>query len=387
MDRLSGLCLNRTLLQRQHLLSPTSESVQATVQSLIALQAQDPQAPHFALWSRIDGYSPHDLDASLNSGEVVRMATFRSTVMLMTAIDAAQYYPVATRALNAETRVHAAGLRGANEAAVTRTARRILTTQTLTATDLADKLTARFPESNGRALVGVARCTLPLVQTPPRGLWQQSAPVSYRTFRGWVGSQPATTNSRKRLTELALRYVRAFGPSSVGAVQAWLGVTGLRDVIEAMAAKGALRIYDDDGVTVYDDALADIADPETPAPVRMLAPFDHAVVSNPHKERIVATAHYKEIGGKNAVFPGFVLVDGRVAATWRARADKTRTPRADVAYITTVNRRGRAEVDIQCDRLNALLAQAETNRFDTDLIQGTSRSDIVENNEPHCRSD
>ena len=58
---LSAQVLNRTLLERQHLLARTDSSVPGMVEHLVGLQAQNPRDPYLALWSRLDGLDPHEV--------------------------------------------------------------------------------------------------------------------------------------------------------------------------------------------------------------------------------------------------------------------------------------------------------------------------------------
>jgi len=59
-------------------------------------------------------------------------------------------------------------------------------------------------------------------------------------------------------------------------------------------------------------------DPDLPAPVRLVAPFDNILLSHGNRTpRDLRTEHRKRLfSGKNGVFPGTVLVDGFVAGTW-----------------------------------------------------------------------
>ena len=62
---LSPQALNRTLLDRQHLLSRTSSSVPAMVEHLVGLQAQDNLPPYFGLAARLEGFDPYDVTRGL----------------------------------------------------------------------------------------------------------------------------------------------------------------------------------------------------------------------------------------------------------------------------------------------------------------------------------
>ena len=59
-----------------------------TLQHLVGLQAQVPSVPHLALWDRLAGYDPAELDRLLVERRVVRTQLMRTTIHAVTASDA-----------------------------------------------------------------------------------------------------------------------------------------------------------------------------------------------------------------------------------------------------------------------------------------------------------
>src|SRR5690606_23171057 len=84
---LSNAALNRALLARQMLLERAPRPVPDAVRDLVGLQAQAPWSPYYALWSRLDGFDPHELGAMLTDRRAVRIVVMRGTVHLVTADD------------------------------------------------------------------------------------------------------------------------------------------------------------------------------------------------------------------------------------------------------------------------------------------------------------
>ena len=116
------------------------------------------------------------------------------------------------------------------------------------------------------------------------------------------------------IDELVLRYFAAFGPASVADVQTWSGLSRLGEVVDRL---GLMRFKSEGGQTLYDIPDAPRPDPDTPAPVRLVAPFDNILLSYANRTRVISDEHRKRLfSGKNGVFPGTVLVDGFVAGTW-----------------------------------------------------------------------
>ena len=66
--------LNRALLARQGLLDRRPVPPRTMVEHLVGLQAQVPQHPYFALWSRIEGFDPEALAALVERREALRIA-------------------------------------------------------------------------------------------------------------------------------------------------------------------------------------------------------------------------------------------------------------------------------------------------------------------------
>src|SRR5688500_16823343 len=86
-DVLSTRALNRTLLQRQHLLSRVTMPVEQLVHELVGMQAQVPRNPYVGAWSRLVGFDPAELEQQLLDRHLVRTVVMRSTLHLVTADD------------------------------------------------------------------------------------------------------------------------------------------------------------------------------------------------------------------------------------------------------------------------------------------------------------
>ncbi|WP_248960990.1 DNA glycosylase AlkZ-like family protein [Sphaerisporangium perillae] len=63
--------LNRTLLERQPLITRTSRSALEVVRHLVAMQGQEPNWPYVGLWTRSAGFRHEDLTSLLNERGVL----------------------------------------------------------------------------------------------------------------------------------------------------------------------------------------------------------------------------------------------------------------------------------------------------------------------------
>ena len=124
---------------------------------------------------------------------------------------------------------------------------------------------------------------------------------------------------RPSIDKMVLRYFAAFGPASAMDVQAWCGLTRLREVVERLRPQ-LVTFRDERGVELFDVPDAPRPDPETPAPVRFLPQYDNVFLSHADRSRIAS----EEARGYTMRENGFVsqfLLDGFIAGTWRLKRE------------------------------------------------------------------
>ena len=108
---------------------------------------------------------------------------------------------------------------------------------------------------------------------------------------------------------IAVRFSRAAPGADTACI---LPVTQGATMPRMVAAAARAARFDGAAGSVLDLPGAPRPEPDTPAPVRFLPAFDNAVLGYHDRSRIIDDAH------RNLSVAGarFVLVDGRVAATW-----------------------------------------------------------------------
>lgn len=313
---------NRTLLQRQHLLDRVDEDAIEVIDRCVGLQAQDPQAPFYALWSRIAGFEPAEVDELLTDRTLVRMALLRGTVFLMDALDARWIRRAVQPVLDAAVeRTHVPDLGGVDPDEVIARAETLLAGAEeagLPAARLREQLALAWPHASAEALAAVGRARLPLVQLPPRGKWGTGCAPVLGLLDGWIGpGEPAVVGDEAR-RDLIRMYLRGYGPASAAAISTWSGLTGLGPLLESMEADWELvKLSAPDGRLLFDLDGLPIASGSEPAPVRLIAPYDGVLVGNADRDRLADPEVYRATVTPNGRSPGFVLVDGRLAGTWR----------------------------------------------------------------------
>lgn len=86
--------LNRALLERQLLLRRSKLPVVDAIEHLIGIQAQAPNPPYFALWTRLEKFQHEQLSQLFINRAVVRIALMRSTIHMVSARDCLTIRPL-----------------------------------------------------------------------------------------------------------------------------------------------------------------------------------------------------------------------------------------------------------------------------------------------------
>ncbi len=319
MQVLPRRALNRSLLERNLLLERSDLPVTEAVEHVIGLQAQEPQEPYLGLSARLAGFDPTVASALLESRALVRILMMRRTVHLLSAPDAlglrTLHDPMLRRRMRGTLGPY---LPGVDEHELAEACRPLLTEQPLGLTEAARRVADRWPGVEPRILGDACSTLLPLVQVPPRGLWRVSGPARCTTIDAWLGAEPPAIGAPGAIPaeEVVLRYLRAFGPAATADIRAWSGLTGLPQVLKALAPD--LRTYRDErGRLLWDHPEGTIPDAHRPAPPRFLPAFDNALLGYDDRTRVVADEHRGiSVAGARAL-----LVDGGVAATWTDERD------------------------------------------------------------------
>ncbi|MDH6228669.1 winged helix DNA-binding domain-containing protein [Streptomyces sp. MJP52] len=300
--------LNRATLARQLLTGRTELSAEAVIEQMAGVRAQDPEPPYIGLWNRIDGFRKDDLATLLDVRAVVRATLYRGTQHLVTAEDYLWLRPTLEPVLRAR-REGAFGrlTAGVDPGELARAARSELSGRTTTRPELGRALAGRWPGRDPGALAGSAQLLLPVLHPPPAGLWGRRGPVPFALAEDWLGRRPAAEADPARLV---LRHLAAFGPATVGDVQAWSGTARLREVVDAL--RPALREFKgEDGEELFDLPDAPLPGEDLPVPVRFLALLDDVVLGHADRARLMTAERRRHL-----VVEPAVLVDGFVRGLW-----------------------------------------------------------------------
>jgi hypothetical protein len=153
--------------------------------------------------------------------------------------------------------------------------------------------------------------------------------------------------------DLALRHLAAFGPAGTMDVQAWSGLTRLREVTDRLRPQ--LRTFRNEaGRELFDLPDAPRPDPDTPAPARFLPQYDNVALSHADRSHLSAGA----AAGKwptDDLHWSALLVDGFVAGVWRLARDR-KAATLTVRLFDPLTGQAQTEVAEEAERLLAFLA-------------------------------
>ncbi len=316
--------LNRATLARQLLLERAALSAADAIERLVGMQAQVPMDPYIGLWTRLDGFDPAELADLLTRRRAVRASLMRATIHLVTARDMRMLRPLMEPVIH---RMFWTGspfgraIKGVDTDALVAMVRELIEERPRTRAELRPLLAERWPDHDSDALSAIGYL-LPVVQVPPRGVWGQGGQATWTTAESWLGRP---LDPEPSIDDLVMRYLAGYGPAAVMDIQAWCGLTKLKEVVERL--RPGLRVYRDEaGRELFDVPDAPLPDADTPAPVRFLPEYDNALLGYKDRTRMVGIEARRRLDSDILGNFSTFLVDGFVAGRWKlAREDERGT--------------------------------------------------------------
>lgn len=315
--------LNRATLSRQLLLEREPLTAADGVRRVVALQAQHPASPFLALWNRLTGFDPAELDAAFTRRSVVKATLMRITLHAVHAED----YPVFRAAMQPTLYGSRLGHRFA-AAGLTPSDAEELMPELLAFADrprssadmqawLEERLGADKRDGAWWGLKGYA----PLHHAPTDAAWS----FGVRPYFVAAGTGPAPMGRAvdpQALRALILRYLAGFGPASVADV-AQFAMVQRAPVREALGALDGVveQLEGPDGVMLFDLPDASRPPADTPAPPRLMAMWDSILLAYADRSRVIPPAYRPLVIRNNGDVLPTVLVDGHVAGVWRQVPD------------------------------------------------------------------
>ena len=313
--------LNRATLARQRLLRREPGTAVDGVRRAVVLQAQEAPSPYLALWNRVKGFDPGQLDAAFATQAVVKSQLFRITLHAVAADDYPAFHEAMQVTLRSarlnDRRFRGDGVSIEDTDALIPELREFVASPR-TNVEVEAWLEARFGAPKPRVWWAL-RQYAPFVHAGTGGAWTFGPRPAYTGAQVHERSGDPAASTR----HVVRRYLEGFGPASVADIAGFTtilrppiksAIDELRDELVQLEGPG--------GTVLYDVPGGQLPDAETPAPPRLLPMWDSTLLSYADRGRIVPAAHRKHVTRSNGDVLPTLLVDGFVAGVWRVLDDR-----------------------------------------------------------------
>lgn len=328
--------LNRATLGRQMLLAREPLGVVDAVGRVVAIQAQEPASPYVALWNRVAGFDPAELDAAFADHAIVKASLMRITLHAVAAEDYPAFHSAMLSSLRAarlhDQRFTSTGLSAADADALmpqllefAGQPRSEADFESLISERLGKRLSSERPGSerpgserlNSAANPGpwwALRTFAPLAHARTGGPWSFGPRPRYVAAR----TQPYPGGREEAIQRLLRRYLQGFGPATAADVAQFTRLTRstVRDALAALSGE-LERLPGPDGAELFDVPGGLVPSSETPAPPRLMAMWDSTLLAYADRGRVIPPAYRKLVIRPNGNVLPTLLVDGYVAGVWR----------------------------------------------------------------------
>ena len=354
----------RFTLVRQHLLerAPPDHAIDV-VDDIMGLNAQGALNFQLSLWNRVSGLS-HDFlpHALFEERSLVRSWLMRDTVHIIPASSLGLYRVALRRPLMSEWNrwTVRTGTKESPEAweplypqVLERLEKRPLTmNELLEEMGWSDKDAKRILSRLVRemSLQGL------LCHATSSGPWYHNRENAFARVDRWLpDSAEEPPEEDESLGELARRYLRSFGPATVGDFSYWSGlrvrdsnpafeaISGLTEEVSISGQRGKYLVLEEDA-----DQLCGSRDLQSH--VRLLPQFDALVMGHKDKTRFMDPSARSKVFLPRADVAATILLDGMVAGVWRMRKERNNW-RLELSPFRNLGEEEEEAVEAEIDRL------------------------------------
>ena len=308
--------LNRATLGRQLLLERQPITPVDAMRNVVALQAQEPPSPYLALWNRIVGFDATTLDDAFDTHAIVKAQLMRITLHAVAAADYPAFHEAMVPSLRAarlyDRRFTAEGV-SIEEVEKLTPDLLAFTGEPRRNADVEAWLADRFGGPKPRVWWALRHYS-PIVHAPTGGPWSFGPRPTYVTAPELDRPGDETAS----VAALVRRYLEGFGPATMQDI-AQFGTIYRPPVQTAIRALGdeLVRLEGPRGVQLLDVPGGLLPPEDTPAPPRLMAMWDSALLAYLDRSRIIPPDYRKVVMRSNGDVLPTLLVDGQVAGVWR----------------------------------------------------------------------
>jgi hypothetical protein len=312
-------------MRSQLLAGPRAPDVLSAVTRVVGVQAQATGPARLAVRARTSGLTAAHVDRACSTGEVVRTWLMRGTLHMVAASDVRWMVDLLGPVFLKSGRRRRLQL-GLDDALCARSLPRFSSVLAdgvpLTRAELVERLDLGLdPKSQQPAhLIAFAALSGLICRGP-------QAPGDEPTYVLLAPGSPRSDG----LFELARRYLAGYGPATAADFAAWSGLPAA------------------DARTAFEELSVADADPPAEVPPRLVGHWDAYLLGYKSRDLVLDRSYARKVQAGGFVQPA-VLVDGRVAGTWRI--DRRRLT---LEPFTTLRKRDVAALRAEADDIARFL--------------------------------
>ncbi len=301
---------------------------------------------HLSLWARARNQKPILLDQALHTDRtLVRIPAMQSDLFIIPSEDYAAYHHVREALVPTDLYEYLENFGSANddqEPHIATLASHVLDVLSArgacTIEELMDRipeLGKRIPDAPGKKELGTSRLgdrLVPamcargiLVRADIQGSWR-SDHYRFAALSSWL---PAVSldaiSSEEAIATIILRYLRAFGPATVGDIVHWIGAVRRGEIVSALYRLGTkvsrleLRDYPGEYYVLTED-IGMLLNPPRPRQItNLLSPRDSYMMAYRDNARFIDRDNLDRVYDWTGDSTGVVLYEGRAVGIWWQR--------------------------------------------------------------------
>jgi len=317
-------------LTRHHLIErlPRSKTLKA-VGDILGLNAQGALNYQISLWNRVEGLDPSFLSRALQEDRsLVRSWFMRDTVHIVPTADLSVFRRGLEEGLMREWNrwTVRTGRKESPESWEPLYPRvlKALDGEALTMNQIVEEVGGEGEDAKPNLVRLVREMSLMglICNAAPIGPWYHNSEHRFTRVDQWIpGVDLNAVSTADSIAELAMRYMRAYGPASVADFSYWTGarVTDTKPVFEGLSEhltevslEGQRGPY---YISSEDEFALEAIQPEPFA--RLLPQFDALIMGHKDKSRFIDPTDRGDIFLPRGGIAATVLVNGRVKGTWK----------------------------------------------------------------------
>jgi hypothetical protein len=320
----------------QHGLSPrfSSQDFVQAVTRTAGIQAQVMSAAELAVCTRVEGFSPHDVQAAIfQDHTLVKTWAMRGTLHVLAARELPLYVAARDWQHTASWSTYFAefGLSRAQQEAFLLAVPHVLEQGPLTRLQLADALAKHTGVAHVRDLILSSSWGSPLKPSAYRGDLcfgpGQGKTVTFVTPRGWIGQWQAI-EPELALQDMARRYLQAYGPATPDDFAFWWGCGKTRAKKLFQSIEEELEAVEVEGWRAFAlrATLPLMQSVEPVEAVHLLPLFDAYTIGVPRDcEPLLSTTYKRQVFNLQGWTFAVILVNGSIQGIWHSTIQRSHT--------------------------------------------------------------